>query len=109
MDKFIYWSIAGILTISAWVQWYYSVSTMMSLVSWIVTFSLCVLLMRLSSRWMFCLVYISNTWMEFQKIHWANLVETRSLSVSVSLMIAVFSVMLWMMDQLAIVVLTRWI
>lgn len=109
MDKFIYWSMAGISIVSAWTQWYYGLSTLMSVVSWFVTFSICILLMRLSTRWVFCLVYISNTWMEFKKIHWSSLVETRSLAVSVSLMIAAFSVMLWLMDQLSIVVLTRWI
>jgi len=109
MDNIIYWLIAMVLFASAWGQWVYALGFMASSCAWLLTMAVVVGLVRCTSHWHACVDYVMKTWSEFHKIHWAGLDESRALSITVSLMIGVLSVMLWLMDQLAVWFLTRWV
>lgn len=109
MDQVIYGLMALSVFAAAWLQWYWGFHLIASLAVWAVSFLAVFVLLRCSGHqaafWSRCL----GVWAEFNKVHWVSWDETRAMTVSVSLMIAVFSVMLWLMDQLIVAFLTYWV
>jgi preprotein translocase subunit SecE len=102
MDKVIYWLIAVVVCGAGWAQQLYTLNFFWSTALWVLVAASSVGMLSMSSKWVFLMDYTTKTWSEFNKVHWADLLESRGLALWVSLLIGIFSIIVWLMDRIAV-------